>query len=125
MITLPKEVIEAWENRNGPVVFTTVSRNGTPNSIYASAVGLCENAKPVVADNYFCKTKENILEGSDACVLFITKENKSYQIKGKIEYCSEGKYFDFMKGWNPTKHPGHAAAVLIPREIYSGAHKLA
>jgi hypothetical protein len=30
-----------------------------------------------------------------------------------------------MKGWNPTKHPGHAVAVLRIEEIYSGSEQLA
>lgn len=29
-----------------------------------------------------------------------------------------------MKSWNPTGHPGHAAAALKIGEIYSGAEKL-
>jgi hypothetical protein len=33
---LTKALMTAWENRDGPVVFTTVDEQGTPNSIYAS-----------------------------------------------------------------------------------------
>jgi hypothetical protein len=29
-----------------------------------------------------------------------------------------------MKRWNPEQHPGHAAAVLLVREIFSGAKAL-
>ncbi|MBW1804701.1 MAG: pyridoxamine 5'-phosphate oxidase family protein, partial [Deltaproteobacteria bacterium] len=78
----------------------------------------------VVANNYFSKTLENILAGSKGSILFITKEGKSYQIKGSIEYHKEGSIFEDMKKWNPKQHPGHAAAALIVEEVYMGAEKL-
>jgi predicted pyridoxine 5'-phosphate oxidase superfamily flavin-nucleotide-binding protein len=121
---LSQEVIQAWEDRNGPVVFTTVDENGVPNSIYATCVGRFDESTLVVADNYFDKTRANIKNGSRGSLLFITKENKAYQVKGIIEYHTEGELFDFMKSWNPEKHPGHAAAVLRVEEAFSGAKKL-
>ncbi len=124
MDSLPEEVCRAWEKRSGAVVFTTVDGNKIPNSIYATCVGLYQNSRIVVADNYFCKTRENIRNGSTGAVLFITDTGKAYQVKGEIEYHEKGVFFDFMKEWNPEKHPGHAAAVIVPREVYSGAKKL-
>ena len=121
---LSQEVIQAWEDRNGPVVFTTVDGNGVPNSIYATCVGRFDESTLVVADNYFDKTRANIKNGSRGSVLFITKGNKAYQVKGVLEYHTEGALFDFMKSWNPEKHPGHAAAVLRVEEVFSGAKKL-
>jgi len=78
----------------------------------------------VIADNYFDKTHENILAGSKGSILFITNEDKSFQVKGTIEYHTEGKLFEDMKKWNPTKHPGHAATALKVEEVYSGSKKL-
>jgi len=121
---LSQEVIQAWEDRNGPVVFTTVDGSGVPNSIYATCVGRFDESTLVVADNYFDKTRSNIKNGSRGSVLFITTGNKAYQVKGTIEYHTEGTLFDFMKSWNPEKHPGHAAAVLRVEEAFSGAKKL-
>ena len=121
---LPQEVIQAWEDRNGPVVFTTVDGNGVPNSIYATCVGRFDESVLVIADNYFDKTRSNIKNGSRGSVLFMTNGNKAYQVKGTIEYHAEGELFDFMKSWNPEKHPGHAAAVLRVEEVFSGAKKL-
>jgi len=121
---LSQEVIQAWEDRNGPVVFTTVDGSGVPNSIYATCVGRFDESTLVIADNYFDKTRANIKNGSRGSVLFITKDNKAYQVKGTLEYHTEGDLFDFMKSWNPEKHPGHAAAVLRVEEVFSGAKKL-
>ncbi len=124
MPKLPKVVSEAWEKRVPAVVFTTVDTDGIANSIYASCVSKYDDETFVVADNYFDKTKQNILSGSKGVLLFITDENKAYQIKGSIQYCTEGAIFDDMKTWNPEKHPGHAAAAIKVEEIYKGAEKI-
>lgn len=124
MSAIPGTVIQAWEDREGPVVFTTVNLDGIPNAIYATCVSTYKNEMIVVADNYFSKTRENILNGSKGSILFITKEGKSYQVKGEIEYFKEGPVFDEMKKWNPEQHPGHTAAALKIETIYSGADKI-
>ena len=124
MKKMPEEVSKAWDKREGPVVFTTVDKEGIPNSIYATCVSKYDEGTIVVANNYFDKTKINIFSGSVGSILFITKENKSYQIKGPIRYYTDGDIFDDMKKWNPKKHPGHAAVSLEIEEIYSGSEKL-
>jgi predicted pyridoxine 5'-phosphate oxidase superfamily flavin-nucleotide-binding protein len=124
MKTLPEEICNAWENREKAVILTTVDKDGIPNSIYATCAGLYENQQIVIADNYFDKTRKNILSGSKGSVLFITQDGKAYQLKGSLSYEKEGAVFDFMKSWNPKQHPGHAAAVLTPNEVFSGAKQL-
>jgi hypothetical protein len=124
MSAMPEEVINAWNDRQGPAILTTVDTSGTPNSIYVTCVSLLDGSSIVVADNYFNKTRNNILAGSKGSILFITNAGKAFQVKGTIEYHKEGAIFDDMKSWNPQKHPGHAAAVLKSEEIYSGAEKL-
>ena len=124
MSALPELVTKAWEDRQGPIILTTVGPDGVPNSIYASCVSLYGNDTVVVADNYFDKTKKNILAGSKGTLLFITKENKSFQLKGSFDYLTSGEVYDDMKTWNPSKHPGHAAAALRIEAVYSGAEKL-
>ena len=124
MTALPQTVRDAWENREGPIVFTTVNETGVPNIIYAGCVTIFGNDKMVVADNYFDKTRANILNGCKGAVLFITKERKAYQAKGTLEYHTEGEIFDDMKTWAPEKHPRHAAAALVVEEVYPGAEKL-
>jgi predicted pyridoxine 5'-phosphate oxidase superfamily flavin-nucleotide-binding protein len=68
---------------------------------------------------------ERILSGSGkGVILFITEDDKAYQIKGTLEYHSKGPIFDDMKKWNSDQHPGHAAAALKVEEVYKGAEKL-
>ncbi len=124
MAVLPDNVREAWETRNGPVVLATVSDDGAPNIIYASCVASYGDDCLVVADNYFDKTRANLQSGGKGAILFRSDDGKAYQAKGTLEYHTEGEIFDHMKTWNPSKHPGHAAAVLRIEEIYSGAEKL-
>jgi len=124
MALLPEAVSKAWEDRKGPVIFTTVNESGTPNAIYVGCVSKFGEDAIVIANNYFSKTQENIFAGSKGSILFITNEGKSYQIKGTIEYHTEGEIFDDMKKWNPSQHPGHGAAAIKVEEVYSGAEKL-
>ncbi|MEA3359669.1 MAG: pyridoxamine 5'-phosphate oxidase family protein [Thermodesulfobacteriota bacterium] len=123
MATLPEKVSKAWEEREGPIILSTVNGDGIPNAMYATCVTKFSEATIVVANNYFSKTLENILAGSKGSILFITKEGKSYQIKGNIEYHKEGSIFEDMRKWNSKKHPGHAAAALKVEEVYTGAEK--
>jgi len=124
MAALPEKVSKAWGDREGPIILSTVNGDEIPNAIYATCVSKFSEDTIVVANNYFSKTLENILSGSKGTILFITKEGKSYQIKGSIEYHKEGSIFGDMKKWNPKKHPGHAAAALKVEEVYTGAEKL-
>ena len=124
MPLLPESVSKAWNNRKGPVIFATVDKTGLPNIIYVSCVINFDENRIIVADNYFDKTRKNILSGCKGSILFITNDDKAFQMKGVVEYHREGKIFENMKTWNPTEHPGHAAAVLKVEAVYSGAEKL-
>lgn len=123
MAKLTEKVSMAWDDRKGPVVFSTVDKEGIPNAIYATCVAKFNEETLVVSDNFFNKTQKNILSGSKGSILFITNEDKAYQVKGTIEYCKDGVIFDDMKSWNGER-PGHAAAALKVEEVYSGAEKL-
>jgi uncharacterized protein len=125
MTALSERILQAWDGKEGPVVLATVDAKGAPNIIYATCVQLFGNDCVVVADNYFNKTRKNLLEGSQkGSVLFLHKDGNAYQIKGRLEYHIEGALFDFMKTWNPVKHPGRAAAILQVEECYSGAERI-
>jgi len=124
MAALPQAVSEAWENREDAIVLTTVDAAGNPNAIYATCVRKLNEDTLVVADNFFKKTRANILSGGKGTLLFITKEGKSYQVKGHIEYHAEGAVYDDMKQWNPAKLPGHAAAALKVEQVFSGGEQL-
>jgi len=124
MASLSQEVRDAWADRDGPVVLATVGPDGTPNIIYAGCVAAYGDDRLVVADNYFDKTRRNLQGGCRGALLFRSKAGKAYQAKGTLEYHTEGEIFDDMKRWNPPKHPGHAAAVLVVEAVFAGAKQV-
>ncbi|MEA2102786.1 MAG: pyridoxamine 5'-phosphate oxidase family protein [Thermodesulfobacteriota bacterium] len=124
MSVLPETVMKAWDNRKGPVSFATIDPKGIPNVIYATCVSRFSEDTLLIADNYFDKTRANILSGSRGSILFITNDDEAFQVKGVVEYIKEGEIFDDMKKWNPQKHPGNAVAALKVDEVYSGAKRL-
>jgi len=125
LATLPEIAALSWENREGPVVLTTVDSNGIPNTIYVTCVKKVSDDKIVVADNKMQKTQANIMAGCTVSLLYITKEKKAFQLKGSAQYQTSGKIFDEMKNvWLDTKYPGRAAVVIDIEEVYSGDEKL-
>ncbi|MEJ2097664.1 MAG: pyridoxamine 5'-phosphate oxidase family protein [Deltaproteobacteria bacterium] len=126
MAELPETAVKGWENREGPLVLTTVDSSGMPNTIYVTCVKKIAGDKIVVADNKMYKTRANIKAGSPVSLLYLTKDKKAFQIKGSVSYLTEGDIYDDMKnGWLDKKYPGQAAVVIHVREVYSGAEKLA
>jgi uncharacterized protein len=115
---------DAWDRHEGPIILSTTDKTGVPNAIYATCVKMLDDGRIVVADNYFNKTRTNIKNGSKGAVLFITKEKKSYQAKGEIEYFTAGPIYEEMRQWVDQKHPRIAAVALRVDELYSGAEKL-
>jgi len=114
------------------VVFATVDSNGIPNAIWVGSAKKISKDKILLTDNYFNKTRANILGGSKGALLFITDEHKSFQVKGSIDYLKSGEIYDNMKAWLKERSeesgrpelPGVAATVLNVEEVYSGAEKL-
>ncbi|MCU4164351.1 pyridoxamine 5'-phosphate oxidase family protein [Carboxylicivirga caseinilyticus] len=124
MITIPELIKKEWSNKQDAIVLTTVSEAGIPNSIYATQAALFNDNKVLIANNKFKKTLENIENSKKVTVLFITKETKSYQLKGSVCYKTEGDEFNDMKKWNRADLPGYGVAVVEVQEIFSGAEKI-
>lgn len=118
-------VIQAWEERDGPAVFATVNvAKAMPNAIYVNEIRYLAGEGFIIADNYFSKTRANIKRGCMGAILFLTKERKSFQVKGTLSYHIDGPIFANMQSWHDPKHPGVAAVLLHIEEAYSGAEEL-
>jgi predicted pyridoxine 5'-phosphate oxidase superfamily flavin-nucleotide-binding protein len=113
-----------WEARQGVPILTTVDADGKPNTIYFTIGDFFDERTFFVADNYFAKTRKNILNGTYANILFLTPDRNSYQLKGPIRFETEGPIFDAMKYINPSTLPGRAAAVIDIEFAYSGSKVL-
>ena len=115
---------EAWDNREGPAVLATLDAAQKPNAIYVGEIWFDTREGFIVADNYFHKTRANIKNGTTGAILFITKERKSFQVKGALTYHTKGPIFESMRSRHNSKHPGVAAVVLRIEEAFCGADKL-
>jgi uncharacterized protein len=115
---------QAWEKREGPSILATVDATGKPNVIYVGEIRLVPGEGFIVADNYFSKTRANIQNGTQGAILFLTKERKSFQVKGPLTYHTEGPIFENMRSWHDPKYPGVGATVLRLEAAFSGAEKL-
>lgn len=124
MANLPKVTSLAWDNREGPAVLATADTQGNPNVVYVSSVSKYSEEMILIANNYLNKTQANILTGSRGSLLFITKDGKAYQVKGALEYYSDGPLFDDMKKWNAPDLPGHGVVALRVEQVFSGAERI-
>lgn len=125
MPTLPETVVKALDTREGPAIVTTVDSHGKPNSVYVGGLTLKDNTGLIVTDNFFNKTRQNICEHRcKGAILFITADQKSYQVKGSFEYHTDGPIYREMKSSTPESLPGVAAVVLVAEEAWSGSEKL-
>jgi hypothetical protein len=101
-----------------------VDATKTPNAIYVGEIRYIPGEGFIVADNYFCKTRANIQNGTKGAILFLTKDRKSFQVKGPLSYHTDGPVFANMLLWHDAKYPGVGATLLRAEEAYSGAEKL-
>ncbi len=83
---LPERVLKAWAARKPFLALTSVSKDGEPNTVWVASVTMADDQVIVIADNYFTKTKANIVENPIGSLLFLTEDNISYQLKGRFSY---------------------------------------
>lgn len=124
MNTLPQAFLDAWENKEPRMIFSTADAKGEPNSVWVLCVKLLDNDRVLIANNFFSKTLENIKSNSRGALLMIAPEREAYQIKGSLEYYTEGEIFDDMKSWLDPKFAGVGATILNIESIYYGTEKV-
>ena len=124
MKSLSQTISKAWDEREPLVILSTVSKDGVPNSIFVGVSGRYDDKTFFLANYYFSKTKQNIQDDGKACLLFLTKEKKSYQLKGTMELQTSGPVYEALLTINPTPYPALSVAVLHVEEMFSGSVKL-
>lgn len=124
MAELTSAALQAWNQHDERMVFTTTSASNVANSIWVICAKLINDEQIVIANNAMSKTLENIKNGSKGVLLYIAPERESYQIKGSLEYYTEGPIYDDMKNWLDPKFPGKGALVLNIEEVYYGAEQV-
>ena len=125
MAKLTPAALQAWDQHDERMAFTTCSPDNVPNLIWVICVKLINDEQIVIANNSFHKTLNNISLGSRGSLLYIAPEREAYQIKGSLEYYTSGPIYEDMKSWlNPT-YPGKGALILNIEEVYYGANQVA
>lgn len=124
MSTLPQAFIDAWEQREARMIFSTASPSGEPNAVWVLCVNKLDDQRILIANNFFSKTLENITAGSRGSLLLIAPEREAYQIKGSLEYHTDSPIYTDMKAWLDPKFAGVGAVILNIDAIYYGAEKI-
>lgn len=124
MAKLTPAALQAWQQHDERMVLTTVNSNNIANSIWVICAKLINDEQFVIVNNAFNKTLGNIKSGSKGVLLYIAPERESYQVKGSLEYYTDGPIYDDMKRWLDPKFPGKGALVLNIEEVYYGAEQV-
>jgi predicted pyridoxine 5'-phosphate oxidase superfamily flavin-nucleotide-binding protein len=122
---LPESVRQAWSARDPVAVLTTVSSEGVPNTIYVSCCDLVDGARVLIGDSHFGKTRENLREGgSGVSFLFFAPEFAAYQLKGQVNYHTEGPVFEEGEALAKQAFELQGVVEINVTEVYKGAEKL-
>ena len=125
MKDIPKEFDIAWNEREPNAVLTTVDIDGIPNSVWVVCLHRLNKKKILVANNSLNKTLSNIKNNPWGALLFLAPERRAYQIKGSLEYHTDGETFQNMRNWLDPKYPGKGALILNIEEVYYGIKQVA
>jgi predicted pyridoxine 5'-phosphate oxidase superfamily flavin-nucleotide-binding protein len=122
MVKMPPEVRETLAKQK-PVPIATASKSGVPNVVFVGAFKILDDENIMIADNFFYKTAQNLMENPKIAILCYNGETKkSYQIKGSVTLCKEGENFEQMRKWVHginEKLPAKACVMVKVDEIYN------
>ena len=122
MVKMPVEVKETLEKQK-PIPIATASKSGVPNVVFVGLLKIVDDETLMLADNFFNKTAQNLMENPKIAILCYNSETKkSFQIKGNVTLCKEGENFATMKAWVHginDKLPAKACVMVKITEIYN------
>jgi hypothetical protein len=97
----------------------TASKDGVPNVIPIGMCFLQEDAETIwIVDNYFLKTKENIMANPKAAIYVWGPEiNGCFQVKGDIEVVDSGEEYEAMRSMVKAKSDRFPAKLLMKMTI--------
>lgn len=122
MVKMPPDVRETLEKQK-PIPIATASKSGVPNVVFVGLLKIVNDETLMLADNFFLKTAQNLMENPKIAILCYNGETKkSFQIKGNVTLCKEGENFATMKAWVHgvnDKLPAKACVMVKITEIYN------
>jgi len=122
MVKMPVEVRETLEKQK-PIPIATASKSGVPNVVFVGLLKIVDDETLMLADNFFYKTAQNLIENPRIAILCYNSETKkSFQIKGDVMLSKEGENFDAMRFWVHginNKLPAKACVMVKITGIYN------
>lgn len=125
MVKMPPEVIKLLE-KTAPkslCVLATSSKDGKPNAVPIVFAWPLSDEEILIADNFFLKTRANLLENPRAALTFWDPETREgYQVKGRVEIVTAGWLYDEVASRVRSVRPTlktKAAVVLKVEEVYT------
>ncbi|MBN1435966.1 MAG: pyridoxamine 5'-phosphate oxidase family protein [Sedimentisphaerales bacterium] len=102
----------------------TADTKSNPNIAYIKYLKLIDDQTVLIADNYLCKTRDNIIKNPQISFVVLDSEKGSFQVKGSAQRLTEGPLFDEVQTWVPEQLPRAAAVVMKVQEVFNGAEQL-
>ena len=107
-----KKMIE--ENALG---LATTDKAGNPHNIAVGYVQVISKNQLVISDNWLSETIENVKKNPNVALVVWAEKWKEacvgYELKGKAEYFTNGKYLDLIKKLPINKGEPCKGAILI------------
>ncbi len=80
------------------MALSTVDQNGIPNVSAIASKKIISDNTVISIDTFHNKTLQNIKQNGNVAIA-MWKDAEGYQIKGKAEIHTEGKFFEKWKAW--------------------------
>jgi len=103
-----KQLIE-----NNPLAFATVNKDNTPNVIAVAFVKVVSDNQVIITDNYMSKTKGNIQDNNNVCMIVWDKDWNGYKFIGTTEYFTSGKWKTYIEQMEENKGEPAKGAILV------------
>ncbi len=124
MVKIPEDA-EAIFKKTANISVATADKNGKPNCCYVRFWWF-QGDKIVMINNFLDKTRKNMEETGWASVAAFDMDiHKAYQIKGTVEFKTEGPEYEQGKAMakkifeeRGMQLPAKEAIILTPQEIY-------
>ncbi len=123
MVKLTPEVREVIQNQK-PLPIATADKNGKPNVIFVGMWKFIDDETIMIVDNFFKKTANNLKDNPKLSMVgFDSESQKSYQVKGSVDYLEKGDHFEEAKGLAKSKKlPGKAVVIFHIEEVYDSKY---
>ncbi|MFA5827790.1 MAG: pyridoxamine 5'-phosphate oxidase family protein [Candidatus Shapirobacteria bacterium] len=100
------------------LALATSTPDGRPNCIAVACCKVISDNQVLISDNFFNKTRQNLLINSQVSVAFWDPEdnpagNRGYQLKGVAQYLTQGKWKQIVDADPDNEGLAHKAAVLV------------